>query len=350
VAVAPYMESFLSALNRNGLPTVLLQPTTKLLFFTRNNASLPRTRGFLVSPRFLLDLVRADTPFVLCSEYGVETFLTLIVAKIIRKRTLVFQEHVGRKGLPMSQVDVLYRRLIGRLSDGFVANTGAAKAEIIRLVGVRPERVSQVTLLVPPDREELCQESTTIEPPRYRPLFLYLGRLTVLKNVETLLRAAHLLQAEGLEFEVWIGGQGPDGQRLRDLTDQLGLDHAVRFIGSVPYPSIGHVYEACDVFVMPSKSDYRSVAVLEAMRFGKPVIDSAFDGNARDSTRDRFNALIFDPADPRQLAHCMREFIVTPDLALVMGARSNSMMEKHTPDSAALALIAILRRMRPAGE
>jgi glycosyltransferase involved in cell wall biosynthesis len=343
------MGSFISALNRKGLPTLLLQPTTKLLWLSRKTAG-SRTRGFLVSPAFLLELVRARTRFVLCREYGVETFLALIVAKIVRRRALVFQEHVGRAGLPMSRTDILYRHLIGRLADGFVANTRAAKAEMVELLGVSPERIFQVMLAVPPDRQEMCQESTTIEPPRYRPLFLYLGRLIVLKNVETLLRAARLLREEGLEFEVWIGGQGPDGERLKDLTGQLELDDVVRFIGLVPYASVGHVYEACDVFVMPSKRDYRSVAVLEAMRFGKPVIDSALDGNAHDSTRDRFNALIFDPGEPPQLADCMREFIVRPGLAGEMGARSKAMMEKHTPDSAALALISVLKRVQPADE
>jgi glycosyltransferase involved in cell wall biosynthesis len=339
----PYKESFISALNRNGLPTTLLQPTTKMIW------GFPRRRmSVLVSPRFLIDLVRSRTPFVICTEYGSESFLTLSVARLLGRHALVLQEHAGRAGVPLSRLDTRYRRLLGRLANGFIANTAAAGDEIVRLLHVDPAKVYRVNYLVPPDRLELCREPLSIEPPLHRPMFLYLGYLGGLKNVETLLAAAQLLRAEGREFEVWIGGEGPDDQRLKDMSGQRGLSDVVRFIGPVAYSSIGHVYQACDVFVMPSKRDYRSVAVLEAMRFGKPVIDSALDGNAHDSALDRVNAMIFDPRKPSELAGCMREFIVTPSLAPEMGARSEAMMEEHTNDSAALALIAVLRHMQPA--
>jgi glycosyltransferase involved in cell wall biosynthesis len=306
--------------------------------------------SLLVSPRYLVELVRSSTPFVICTEYGSETFLTLLVARLLGRRALVLQEHAGRAGVPLSDWDIRYRRLVGRLATGFIANTTAARHEIVRLLHVDPAKVYHVNYLVPSDRLELCREPLSIEPPRRRPMFLYLGYLGGLKNVETLLAAARLLHDERREFEVWIGGEGPDDQRLKDINRQLGLDDVVRFIGPVAYSSVGHAYEACDVFIMPSKRDYRSVAVLEAMRFGKPVIDSALDGNAHDSALDRVNAMIFDPGKPLELARCMKEFIVTPSLAREMGARSEAMMDEHTPDSAALALIAVLRQIQPAVE
>jgi glycosyltransferase involved in cell wall biosynthesis len=335
--------SFVSALNRNGLPTTFLQPSTKMIW------AFPRRRiSILVSPRFLIDLVRSSTPFVICTEYGSETFLTLLVARLLGRRVLILQEHAGRAGVPLSHWDTRYRRLLGRLASGVIANTAAARHEIVRLLRIDPAKVHRVNYLVPPDRLEVCREPLSIEPPRRRPLFLYLGYLGGLKNVETLLAAARLLREEGREFEVWIGGEGPDAERLKDMSGQLGLDDVIRFIGFVAYSGIGHVYQACDVFIMPSKRDYRSVAVLEAMRFGKPVIDSALDGNAHDSALDGVNAMIFDPRKPLELAGCMREFIVMPSLAPEMGARSEAMMAEHTPTSAALALIAVLRQMQPA--
>jgi glycosyltransferase involved in cell wall biosynthesis len=343
------LDLFIEALERNGLPTRLIKSRTKLVAFPLRTAGQGGTRG-IVSPRFLVDLVRSRTPFVICSEYGFETFLTLLVTRLLGRRTLIFQEHVGRGGVPLSPFDTRYRRLIGRLANGFVANTAAARDEIVRLLCVDPAKVFHVNHVVPPDRHQLCREPLSIEPPRYRPLFLYAGRLIRLKNVETVLRAARLLREEGREFEVWICGEGPDRTRLTEMTGQLGLDDVVRFIGAVAYWSIGHLYETCDVFIMPSNRDYRSVAVLEAMRFGKPVIDSALDGNAHDSARDRINALIFDPQKPWRLADCMREFVVSPGLAREMGARSEVMMEEYTPNSAALGLITALRRMQPAVE
>lgn len=301
-----------------------------------------------MSFRFLAGLARSRKGVVVCTEYGPETLLTLLTMKLRGQPTLVLQEHIGRGGTPLSSFDLRYRRVIGRLANGFVANTAAARDEIVRLLRVDPTKVFEVMYLVPPERAELCMTPLSLEPPQRRPLFLYLGQLIVAKNVQLLLEAARLLRDEGREFEVWIGGEGPDGRRLKEVTRQLALEAVVRFLGSVAYSSIGYVYEASDVFVMPSHRDYRSVAVLEAMRFGKPVLDSARDGNAHDTARDGFNALIFDPADARQLADCMREFTLTPGLALEMGARSAEILENHTPDSAALGLRDVVTRIRSA--
>jgi glycosyltransferase involved in cell wall biosynthesis len=340
-----YGDSFIAALERNGLPTTLLRPTTKMISTRSYAPGYRRTRGIPVSLRFLVDLMRSPTPFVACREYGVETLLALMVARLRGRRTLVFQEHAGRGGARLSFLDIQYRRAIGRLATAFIANTPAARDEIVQLLRVDPARVFQFMALVPPDRQELCREHMDVGPPRTRPLFLNMGRLILGKNVEAILRAAALLQEQGLPFEVWIGGEGPDEGRLRRIAGELDLDETVRFIGPIPYPSIGFVYDACDVFVMPSHADYRSVAVLEAMRFGKAVIDSALDGNAHDTARDRINALIFDPAEPSQLADCMRQFIVEPHLAVEMGSQSEAIMEGQTPNSAAVALIDVLKRI-----
>ncbi len=111
---------------------------------------------------------------------------------------------------------------------------------------------------------------------------------------------------------------------------------------SVPYDAIGHVFAYCDVFVLPSLFDYRSVAVLEGMRFGMPIIDSAHDGNADDSVRDGVNGFVFEPTDLSSLTRAMREFIQRPALIEEMGARSAEVIADLTPLSAAEALRHIL--------
>ena len=175
-----------------------------------------------------------------------------------------------------------------------------------------------------------------------------MGRLIVGKNVEAILRAARLLQEQGLAFEVWIAGEGPDEGRLRQIAAELDLDETVRFVGPIPHPSTGFVYDACDVFVQPSHADLVSVAVLEAMRFGKALICSARVGAVGLVAHDGMNALIFDPAKPSQLADRMRQFIVDPQLAVKMGSRSESIMENHTKSSVAVEFIDVLNRISPA--
>lgn len=346
-----YADSLMRAIERQGVPTRSLRPVTKVITVPgRRVPGYVSTRGIPLSFRFILDVVRAPTPFVGCGEYGFETLLTLVASRLCGKKTLVFQQHVGRAGAPLSRVDVGYRRLIGRLATAFIANTGGARDEIVDVLRVAPERVYQVMVQVPPDRAGLCLGHIDIGRVRMRPLFLNVGRLIEAKNVEAILQAARLLLDEGLEFEVWVVGAGPDEERLRRIAERSNLGDAVRFLGTVPYTSVGLVYAACDVVVQPSRMDYLSNVVLEAMRFGKAVICSTGVGAAGVVARDRINAFVFDPDAPSELADCMRRFIVEPQLAAEMGRRSAAMMAEHTPDRAAAAVIDVMRRLASRGD
>jgi glycosyltransferase involved in cell wall biosynthesis len=236
----------------------------------------------------------------------------------------------------------MYRRLLTRLADGTVANTDAAKKDVESALGSSPNRVHRVCLLVPPTRDDLTRADAEIALRGTRPIFLYVGQLIERKNVAALLDAAAMLQRDGLTFSVWIVGDGPLSSALARNARHQGLSHCVRFIRSIPYDAIGHLYSFCDVFVMPSLYDYRSVAVLEAVRFGKPVIDSSRDGNSDDSVRNGRNGFIFEPSDTARLAWAMRQFIESPRLTAEMGRRSAESLSDQTPASAAAALRNVL--------
>lgn len=68
----------------------------------------------------------------------------------------------------------------------------------------------------------------------------------------------------------------------------------MRFLGQIPEDAIGSIYGVADAFVMLSFRDYRSVATLEALRFGKMVITSSQDGNSTDLIRHEETGLVFD--------------------------------------------------------
>ncbi len=148
-----------------------------------------------------------------------------------------------------------------------------------------------------------------LNDPSSRPLFLCVAELIPRKNVSTLLQAASLVKAKGERFSLWIVGEGAEGAALRSSVSTSGLDDTVSFLGAIEYDRIGWVYDKADVFVMPSLIDYLSVAVLEAMRFGKPIVDSMFDGAVGDAVLPGKNGLAFDPRSPKELSECMIRLI-----------------------------------------
>jgi glycosyltransferase involved in cell wall biosynthesis len=97
---------------------------------------------------------------------------------------------------------------------------------------------------------------------------------------------------------------------------------------------------------MPTRSDYRCMAVLEAMRFGKPVIDSLADGNAGDTVRDRYNGFLVGPDDPGQLVAAMRRFVDDPALAKEMGPRSKAIIADLTPAGSASRLVELFTSLQ----
>lgn len=296
-------------------------------------------RAYLPPTSFLHELVASPASVFVCVEYGVATAMCIALARMRGRRAIIFQEHRGREGLSLRAGERAYRRALLRLASAVIANTDAAYAELVGLLRIDRQKVYRATLLVPPERSALTAETIAVFPcPRHRPLFLYVGQLVRRKNVEGLLEAAATLRSAGSEFEVWIVGDGPERAHLETRASNLMHDGFVRFLGSWPSSEVGHAYQAADLFVMPSVRDYRSVAVLEAMRFGKPVIDSTQDGNAGDLVRHDVTGLLFDPNQPNALSAAMQRTISDPALVRRLGQNTVALMKDVTPYSAGVAL------------
>ncbi len=342
-----YWTPLFAALNAARISLLVLQPHRTVISVPRvgRRHRRPATRVPLVSPIFLISLIRARPKFILSTEYGPHTFLALLAARLIGSQGLIFKEHADCAGL--SSHRLLYRKLLTSLAQGTVVNTDAARRDVESLLGADPARVHQVPLLVPPMTNQLTQADPSLALTGARPVFLFVGRLVEQKNVSALLEASSLLRREGLSFSVWIVGDGPCSSALAQQARDLGLGDTANFAGPVPYDAIGHFYAFSDVFVMPSFRDYRSVAVLEAMRFGKPIIDSSNDGNSGDSVLSSVNGFVFDPTDVRGLAWAMRQFIEQPGLTKEMGTRSAEFMADRTPTSSAEALGSVLLQIAP---
>lgn len=91
-----------------------------------------------------------------------------------------------------------------------------------------------------------------------RPIFLFVGRLAVEKNVAAFLA----LDLPGTKLLV---GDGPDRQRLEASAP------AARFLGTRTGAELAALYAASDVFVFPSLTDTFGIVLLEALACGTPV-------------------------------------------------------------------------------
>jgi len=98
-----------------------------------------------------------------------------------------------------------------------------------------------------------------------RPLFLYVGRVAVEKNIEAFLK----LDLPGTK---WVVGDGPQADELMQRYP------AVRFLGAKGHDELPAYYNCADVFVFPSKTDTFGLVLLEAMACGVPVAAFPVEG------------------------------------------------------------------------
>lgn len=98
-----------------------------------------------------------------------------------------------------------------------------------------------------------------------RPLFLYVGRLSVEKNIDAFLQ----LDLPGAK---WVIGDGP----LREELERRYPD--VRFLGAKAHSELTAYYNCADVFVFPSKTDTFGLVLAEAMACGVPVAAYPVEG------------------------------------------------------------------------
>ena len=104
-----------------------------------------------------------------------------------------------------------------------------------------------------------------------KPVALFLGRLDDEKRLNILLDAIARLDSHP-DLRLQLVGDGGERERLTKQAATLGISDRVEFLGHITDQELPGVYENCTVFVMPSIAELQSIATMEAMASGRPVV------------------------------------------------------------------------------
>ncbi len=155
-----------------------------------------------------------------------------------------------------------------------------------------------------------------------RTVVLYVGFLISSKRVDLLLEAVRILRGSlGRRFCLLIIGAGPAQRALEAIVGAHGLGGQVRFEGEVDPSRMPAYYALADLLVQPSTSDSFSMACLEAMAYGRPIICTANVGMA-EYIHDGIEGYVVRPDDPDELADRMRLLLTDADRRREMGQRA----------------------------
>ena len=143
-----------------------------------------------------------------------------------------------------------------------------------------------------------------------QPILLFAGKLAPFKGVDTLLRAAALYEGRVAKGVITlIAGDGAERGPLSALCRELGLG-GVHFLGHQNQAQLRELYNAADVFAMPSRKEPFGLVALEAMACGLPVIASN-EGGLPEFVNDRVGALV-PPDDPAALSAAVIKELAAP--------------------------------------
>jgi glycosyltransferase involved in cell wall biosynthesis len=158
-----------------------------------------------------------------------------------------------------------------------------------------------------------------------RPVILYVGRLSQEKGVDVLLAAVARLTADA---QVAIAGRGPESGRLAATADRLGLSDRVRFLGFVPDADLPAIYRLADVFAIPSRAELQSLATMEAMATGLPVVASdAY--SLRELVSHEKTGLLITPGRADELAASLDTLLGAPGVRARMAQESLRAVSRH---------------------
>ncbi len=161
-----------------------------------------------------------------------------------------------------------------------------------------------------------------------RKYLVSVGRLVKRKGFEYLIRALENLEED---VEVLIIGDGREHHALVELTEGLGLQRRVHFLGQVSEREKFRFLACADVYVLSSLHEGFGIVLQEAMQVGLPVVATNHGGQV-DLIGDGLNGILVAPRDAGAIAKAAARLLENHDLRERMGARNRADIRKYSID------------------
>lgn len=122
-------------------------------------------------------------------------------------------------------------------------------------------------------------------------IYISIGSLFYIKGHDILIKALSEVAQYTLDWELRIVGGGSEEKNLQNLIKQLGLENNIKIIGRKNKQEIISLLYDSDIFILPSRSENFSVAVLEALSAGLPVV-ATICGGIRECINEKNGVLV----------------------------------------------------------
>ncbi|MDB5350590.1 MAG: glycosyltransferase [Planctomycetota bacterium] len=283
----------------SSVPVVHL-PTSRLRFVG--------TSLYMRSLRTWLECHRPDLIYVSMLKH--DAYVAIGVGRRLGIPVVLRPEGAGATGDLAWQSWGRFGKTIGRqclLADAVVAISPAIRAELLA-AGYDAAKIQDIPNGVPVPE---APWSPAGEPGRVA----FVGRLAPEKGLNVLVDAWPLVLGDRPAARLTLIGEGPERVHLQAQIASLGIGDAVLLAGPHPDPAA----LLCDsrLFVLPSREEGMSIALLEAMALGMPIVATDIPGN-RGLMTDGVHGRLVPPGDAEALARAILAQENAPETAWAM--------------------------------
>lgn len=293
-------------------------------------------------PNLLKTIMKIDADVIIVEgffQWSPYAFLK----KIFNKTPIVLSyertKHTERNA---PKLRTYYRKLVSKLFINTAIVNGILSKEYTNTLGIKNDKI--VVGGMSADSEFFRVENKKLNKKESRKLwnidndklvFVYVGQLIERKGIKELINSWKNI-AEYIQRDILLLCAG-DGVEKNELSNFIKNNNIIniRLLGSIDYAQLPTLYNAADVFIIPTLEDNWSLVVPEAMATGLPIACSKYNGCWPELVQDNINGKIFDPLDENSIIETIEYFYKNKNILKEMGLESNRIELRYTPKSAA---------------
>jgi glycosyltransferase involved in cell wall biosynthesis len=268
----------------------------------------------------LLEFIQKNRIHVILSHLGQANQLSVVAGKLTKipafptvHNTMAFVDRRQWYDIRKNLIKII-DNLIYRIADQILVVSNEVKNIVKKTFHIDSSKITILKNGIIFDDQQYSKTDLTnvFQGSGEKIKIIAVGSLTYQKAMDVLLRSAgDLIDQKFFNFFVFIVGEGEERKLLEALVRKLNLEKHVKLLG-LRNDAI-NLIKSCDIFVMPSRYEGLSIAMIEAMACGMPIIASDAPG-LRNYIKHQENGLLFPIEDHMILAK--RIFTLAHDQAL----------------------------------
>lgn len=307
-----------------GVHTYLLQSTMTNDFVQKNKGdgyAISNTRMFSRDLKKTIERIHPDVVLV-CNS----TQIMMLLGRREYKLGVVVEDTL-RAAESRSQINKIVKRLMLKQADFYLPFSDDA-IDFLHSNGIKAPFIRSYWSMDLPFFQDMTDEKKKLEKRRIseKKIYTIVANLIPRKGVKQFISAWEKMpESFQNEAELFVIG---DGELKNDIKKMCEHISNVHILGNKPYAEVSHFLQCSDVFILPTLEDLCSLAVLEAMAAGCPVLTTIYNG-ARQFVKEGVNGFIFDPTSEASIKEVLNK-ISTSDIKKMSAASLGLVQEYST--------------------